>query len=213
MASTERPVATLEEVFGGIDIYLFDQLLRGRIHPSDRIVDVGCGWGRNLTYFLRSGYEVFGVDSDSDAIQDVRRQAAHLAPGLPSTNFHVESIEENSFGDHLGSVVISSAVLHFARDDRQFEAMLAGTWRLVAPGGLFFCRLASTIGMEDRIGLTAAGGRRYTLPDGTERYLVDEALLLAKTKHLGGQLLDPLKTTVVQDQRSMTTWVVRRGGR
>jgi len=31
-----------------------------------------------------------------------------------------------------------------------------------------------------------------------------------RTRALGGQLLDPLKTTVVQDQRSMTTWVVRK---
>jgi hypothetical protein len=55
-----------------------------------------------------------------------------------------------------------------------------------------------------------ADGRRYRLPDGTDRYLVDEAMLMAQTRRLGGRLLDPLKTTVVQGQRSMTTWVVRK---
>jgi hypothetical protein len=40
---------------------------------------------------------------------------------------------------------------------------------------------------------------------------VDEPLLLALTAELGGQLMDPLKTTVVQNQRCMTTWVVRKG--
>jgi hypothetical protein len=30
------------------------------------------------------------------------------------------------------------------------------------------------------------------------------------TAELGGELLDPLKTTVVQNQRSMTTWVMRK---
>ena len=48
------------------------------------------------------------------------------------------------------------------------------------------------------------------MPDGSERYLVDEALLCRLTGELGGQLADPLKTTVVQNQRCMTTWVVRK---
>ncbi|HEY8022506.1 MAG TPA: class I SAM-dependent methyltransferase, partial [Thermoanaerobaculia bacterium] len=105
-------------------------------------------------------------------------------------------------------VVLSSAVLHFARDEAHFRAMLHGTWRLLKPRGLFFCRLASSIGMEDRV--TPLGGRRFRLPDGSERYLVDEPYLLELTAELGGTLLDPLKTTVVQDQRCMTTWVLRK---
>jgi len=105
-------------------------------------------------------------------------------------------------------VVISSAVLHFARDDEHFQSMLHGTWRVLKPGGVFFCRLASSIGMERQIQHLA--GRRFRLPDGSERYLVDEALLVNLTKDLGGQLEDPLKTTIVQDQRCMTAWVVRK---
>ncbi|MQA30435.1 MAG: class I SAM-dependent methyltransferase, partial [Luteitalea sp.] len=106
------------------------------------------------------------------------------------------------------AVVVSSAVLHFARDDEHFEAMLRGTWRPLAPGGLFFCRLASSIGMESRV--SAVGGGRFRLPDGSERYLVDEAKLVKLGRELGGSLLDPIKTTVVQNQRCMTTWVLRK---
>ena len=86
--------------------------------------------------------------------------------------------------------------------------MLRGTWRVLRPGGLFFCRLASTIGIEYQVRRNK--GRRFYLPDGSERYLVDEALLTNWTDDLGGHLLDPLKTTVVQNQRSMTTWVLRK---
>jgi hypothetical protein len=86
--------------------------------------------------------------------------------------------------------------------------MLRGTWRVLKPGGLFFCRLASSIGMEHQVRRVA--GRRFRLPDGSERYLVDEALLLRLTAELGGQLADPLKTTIVQNQRCMTTWIVRK---
>jgi SAM-dependent methyltransferase len=195
--------------FGNIDIYLFDQLLRGRITRRDRIVDAGCGFGRNLVYLLREGFDVYGCDADADAVAEVRALASRLAPAVDTGDrFRVEPLERSSFPDGFASVVISSAVLHFARDDAQFEAMLTGTWRLVRPGGMFFCRLASSIGMEPRVALL--GGGRYRLPDGTTRYLVDEARLLDLTRTLGGQLLDPIKTTVVQDQRSMTTWVLRK---
>jgi SAM-dependent methyltransferase len=194
--------------FGDIDIYLFDQLLRGRIPRGTSILDAGCGSGRNLVYFLRSGYEVFAADSDSRAIETVRGMAAALAPALPVSHFHLEPIESMSFPDAHADTVISSAVLHFARDDEQFEAMLRASWRVLRPRGLFFCRLASNIGMEDRCRRIA--GRRFLLPDGSERYLVDEPMLMRLTAELGGTLLDPLKTTVVQDRRSMTTWVLRK---
>jgi SAM-dependent methyltransferase len=144
------------------------------------------------------------VDEDSRAIRNVR----NLAPDLPADRFRVESIERMSFADAIADVTISSAVLHFARDDDHFEAMLRGSWRVLKPGGLFFCRLASSIGMELQV--RQIEGRRFWLPDGSERYLVDEALLLRLTEDLDGQPADPLKTTIVQNQRCMTTWVVRK---
>ena len=199
---------TLQEQFGQIDIYLFDQLLRGRIAPGARILDAGCGAGRNLAYFLREGYEVFGADQDPRAIEDTRRLAAALAPALPATNFRLEAVEAMSFPDACASVVILSAVLHFARDEQHFRAMLASAWRVLEPGGMLFSRLASNIGMERQVRLLS--GRRYLLPDGSERLLVDEALLMDLTAELDARLLDPLKTTVVQNQRSMTTWVLRK---
>jgi SAM-dependent methyltransferase len=201
-------MADLLEQFGPIDIYLFDQLLRGRIRPGTRILDAGCGSGRNLVYFLRERYEVFGVDSDAAAVDYTRRLAASLAPGLLPANFRVERIEEMSFPDGFSDVVLSSAVLHFARGDEQFIAMLRGTWRVLKPGGLLFCRLATSIGMEGQ--MRPIRGRWCALPDGSERYLVDAELLGKFTEELGGRLMDPLKTTVVHNQRCMTTWVVQK---
>ena len=199
---------TLQEQFGQIDIYLFDQLLKGRISPGMRIVDAGCGAGRNLVYFLRERYEVYAADSDPQAVEGVRSLARALAPSLRASNFRVEAVEHMSFDDACADLVVSNTVLHFARDDAHFESMLLGSWRVLKPGGLFFCRLGSTIGMENQV--KRIQGRRHWSPDGSERYLVDEALLLELTAELGGRLLDPLKTTVVQDQRCMTTWVLRK---
>jgi tellurite methyltransferase len=200
----------LSSLFGPIDVYLFDQLLRGRIRPGMTVFDAGCGGGRNLVFLLSQGFEVLAVDADAEAIRSVRSLAGRLAPRLPATNFRAEAVESSSFPDHAADVVLSSAVLHFARGEAHFRAMLQGSWRLLKPEGLFFCRLASSIGMEDR--MTPLGDRRFLLPDGSRRFLVDEPYLLALTAELGGSLVDPLKTTVVQDQRCMTTWVVRKGG-
>ena len=198
----------LTEDFGDIDIYLFDQLLRGRIAPGMRVIDAGCGGGRNLVYLLKSGYDVAGCDHDPGAVEAVRAMVSRLAPQIPGGNFRVEPIEAMSFPDACADVVLASAVLHFASGDEQFQAMVENLWRVLKPGGMLFARLASSIGIETQV--QRVHGRRHRLPDGSERYLVDERSLIDLTVRLGGELLDPIKTTVVQDQRAMTTWVVRR---
>ena len=198
----------LESQFGQIDIYLFDQLLRGRIRPGMRVFDAGCGQGRNLVYLLRGGWDVSGSDADAASITRVQHLAATLAPALPATNFRVEPVERSTFPDACADVVLSSAVLHFAQDDEHFLAMVHEMWRLLKPGGMLWARLASTIGIEGQV--QPIRGRWSLLPDLSERYLVDAPMLAALTRRLGGHLLDPIKTTVVQDQRSMTTWVLRK---
>jgi SAM-dependent methyltransferase len=198
----------LQAEFGDIDIYLFDQLLKGRIRRGDRVLDAGCGSGRNLVYLLRQGFDVSAVDANPHAIAEVRAMVLRLAPGLAADRFRVEPIERMTFGEAAFTVVLSSAVLHFAPDDAGFDAMIADMWRVLAPGGMLLARLATTIGLESRV--RPLGDRRFRLPDGSERYLADEAMLMDRTTRLGGQLLEPLKTTLVQDQRSMTTWVVRK---
>jgi tellurite methyltransferase len=196
----------LQQQFGQIDIYLFDQLLRGNIVPGMRILDAGCGSGRNLVYLLREGYEIFAADENPNAIAQVSALAAALAPTLSPKNFRSERLETLSFPTASFDVVISNAVLHFARDEAHFDAMLHNLWRVLKPGGLLFCRLASTIGMPHQ----HIAGHRFLSPDGVERYCVDEALLMHLTAKLNAQLVDPLKTTVVQNQRCMTTWVTRK---
>lgn len=196
------------ELFGEIDIYLFDQILKNRFGPATSILDAGCGAGRNLIYFLRSGCRVFGVDQNPEAIRYVRQMAETLLPELPAENFQISSVEKMPFADARFDAVISSAVLHFAENEPHFDQMLDEMWRVLKPEGLLFVRLASSIGLEDKI--TRIEGRRCALPDGSERFLVDEEMLLEATKRLGGDLIEPLKTTNVQNLRCMTTWVVRK---
>ena len=202
------PSAEVRASFGDIDIYLFDQILKGRFDGRRRVLDAGCGDGRNLVYFLRRGFTCFGLDRDAASIERVRGLASALMPGLPSGNFQAGEIDALPWADGAMDAVICSAVLHFAADEAHFARMVRELWRVLAPGGLVFARLASSIGLEARIG--AVSGQRVALPDGSDRFVVDEAMLLQWTERLGGRLLDPIKTTNVQQQRCMTTWCVGR---
>lgn len=197
---------SLQEQFGQIDIYVFDQILRGNLAPGMRVLDAGCGYGRNLVYLLREGCKVFALDLDAEGVEHVRRLAASLDAGLPAENFQVGAIEQMPFPDGFADAVISSAVLHFARDEEHFRAMLMEMWRVLRPGGMLFCRLGSRIGMD----FERVPGGRFLVGDGSEWFLVDEEMLMELTDEMDGVLVDPLKTTIVQDYRCMTTWVLRK---
>ena len=198
----------LTRLVGDIDIYLFDQMLRGRLTPGMRVLDAGCGAGRNIMYLLHAGFEVFASDASADAIASVQSLAATRAPHLPR-----QLPRRADRGDGVARQLRR-------RRDQQCRPPLRAGRRAVrrhdaADVGCPEARRHAVLppGVHNRHGTSCAAalGRWHQLPDGSERYLVDEAMLLALTARLGGVLLDPLKTTVVQDQRSMTTWVVAQG--
>lgn len=216
----EAAPLNLRDWFGDIDLYLFDQLLKGRLKPPLRMLDAGCGTGRNLPYFLRTGFDVYACDADADALDHVREMAAEMvpkpAPGaedlkdppLPDDRFRVEKIESMSFpAGHFG-LVLCNAVLHFAEDEDHFQRMLDGLWRVTAPGGMLFMRLSSTVGIENR--LTRLESGRYRMPTGGEWFLVNEAKLLLATQRLGAEQVEPLRSVNVQNLRCMTTWILRK---
>lgn len=199
----------LRAEFGELDVYLFDQLLRGRVPPTARVIDVGCGGGRNLHYLMRQGYDVHGLDPSRGAIEQVQRHASeHGIPDV-AARFRTETVEATTFEAGAFDFAILNAVLHFARDPAHWNAMVDATWRLLAPGGTLFARLSTTIGIEPH--LVALGDGRYRLPGGTEWFLVDLEGLLAKTAALDAELVDPIKTVNVQNLRTMTTWVLSKG--
>jgi len=200
--------SNLQQLYGNIDIYLFDQLLKGTYDNCRKVLDAGCGGGRNLVYFLRNGYEVYGIDPDRNAINAVNKLSEELSPGNSSGKFKVAAAENMPFEEEYFDLVISSAVLHFAANPGHFEAMLYSMWRVIKPGGYLFARLASDIGIEALV--NSIGDGRYLLPDGSNRFLVNQQQLIDYTRKLNGNLHEPIKTTNVQNLRCMTTWCVRK---
>jgi tellurite methyltransferase len=192
--------SALSGQFGEIDIYVFDQLLRGRFDRRRRVLDAGCGGGRNLPFFIAQGFAISAIDADRASVAAVRRLA-------PQADVRVGELDALPWHAGAFDAVICSAVLHFARDETHFDAMMRELWRVLDRGGLFFARLASSIGIESVLPSTRG---RMRLPDGSERFVVDEPTLVELTRALGGRLIDPIKSTNVQGQRVMTTWVMEK---
>lgn len=199
----------IQSLLGNMDIYLLDQVLKGNIQPGMKILDAGCGEGRNLDYFMKAGgFEVYGIDVNKDMVEYIRLRAKKLDPHINYDHFRQESAEKISFADNFFDLVISNAVLHFAKNEAQWQAMILEMWRVLKPKGIFFCRLATSIGIENRI--QQIEDRRYLLPDGTNRFLADETMILRMTHRLGARFLEPIKTVNVQNSRCMTTWVLTK---
>lgn len=195
---------------GRIDIYLLDQVMRGNIRPEHRLLDAGCGSGRNLEYFFRAGYDVCALDPDPQAVAQTRALAlAHAVEG--ESRIREETLERSTFADQSFDVVICNAVLHFADDAGHFDAMVRRIHELLRPGGMCFARLATNIGIETLVRPSPGRPEGWVeLPDGSSRFVVDLDRLLSVTDALGARLVDPIKTVNVQNLRCMTNWVWRR---
>ncbi|WP_018477512.1 class I SAM-dependent methyltransferase [Pontibacter roseus] len=202
------PITSLKAQFGDLDLYLFDQLLKGRIQKGMKLLDAGCGTGRNLHYLLQAGVQVYAADVSEEAVRRVRHMTLEVAPTLPARNFVVADVEAMPFFDAEFDVVLCSAVLHFARSEAHFRAMVQEMWRVLRPGGMLFCRFGTTIGLEGK--LEHLQERLYRMAHGPVWFLADEELLLKLEQQLGSERLEPLKTVLVEQERAMTTWVLRK---
>lgn len=186
--------------FKGIDIYLLDQLLKGRLTPEMKVLDAGCGGGRNIRWLLQEGYDVTAIDINAAAIGQLKADfPAHKEGMLVSRieDFHT-TLTYN--------FILCNAVLHFAERHSQFEAMFGRLVELLAPDGLLFIRMTSSIGLEDRLGPGAQGV--YDLPDGSRRYLLSRSQVDQLLRAHGLRLIEPVKTVFVDGLRSMTTLVL-----
>lgn len=194
---------SIEEVIGSTDIYLVDQIMKGRYKAIDIILDAGCGYGRNLHWFLRNDVVIYGIDQDAGAIHDLQRRHSTIAE-----RFCQSAVEKTPFENGQFDHIISSAVLHFARGTGHFLQMVAEMVRVLKPGGSIFIRMTSDIGIEDRV--QPVGDGVYDIPDGSRRFLLTRTLLADIMSGHGLSFLEPLKTVNVNDIRCMSTLVLGR---
>lgn len=208
MNSLSATVKELNHLLGNIDIYLLDQVLKGRFPKNFKILDAGCGEGRNLVYFIRSGYKVYGLDKNEDAIKMLRYLAKSINPDYPVSRFVSGDVAKMPYNDQQFDAIVSSAVLHFAENEMHFLEMIAELHRMLKPSGVLFARMATIVGMEHSV--EPLGEGKYLLPDGSVRFLLTRELLEKITNEFGFELIEPFKTVVVHHQRCMSTLVARK---
>ena len=193
----------IQSQLGQTDIYLIDQIMKGRYKPDDIILDAGCGSGRNMHWFLQNNFNITGIDINEAAIQELKDKY----PGLRNT-FSVLPVENTGFADNRFDHIICSAVLHFVNSTTQFKSMLNELVRVLKPGGSLFIRMTSDIGIEDKVELIADGV--YVIPDGSTRFLLTRQLLAGCMQQNKLSFIEPIKTTNVDDVRCMSTLLLQK---
>ena len=198
----------LNRLLGNVDLYLLDQLLKGRFTQNMKILDVGCGEGRNAVYFLHNNYPIFGIDPNEVAIQYCRFLAKSIQPETDIHRFQVGDGAAIPFHEAAFDAVLSSAVLHFAEGHAHFWKMIAEIHRVLQPGGIFWMRMCTGFGkiLEESLEL---GEGRYALPDGSERYVL-QPQGLGELEGMGFRFLESPKTVHVLGQREMGVFLMEK---
>ena len=189
-------------LLGNTDIYLLDQIMKGRYTPPASVLDAGAGGGRNLHWFVQQGFKVFGTDQNPEAIEALKQNY----PGVPESRFWVAQVESMPFPEAHFHHIISCAVLHFAESHQHFEQMFGELIRVLKPGGSLFIRVATDVGLTQQI--VPLGQGRFQLPDGTDRYLLTRPMLETQMQRHQLRWLEPFKTVLVDELRSMAVLVL-----
>ncbi len=110
----------------------FIQELRAR-RPGARVLDLGCGYGKNAVLLEELGFEVHGVDVAPAAVERCRRWVRH------PERFHVASVDRLPAPDAGFDAVLDVGCLHLV-DEAVRARGVAELARVLVPGGLLYTR-------------------------------------------------------------------------
>ncbi len=149
-----------------------------------RILDVGCGGGRDLRAFRERGYETFGIDP-SPALVEIARQysGAELA---------VVKVENLEFEEKFDGVWACASLLHLPRTE--LPEALRRIHRSLIAGGVFF--LSVQAGQGEKFG---EDGRFYA------RY--GESEIRFEVHAVGFDILETWETSDTLPGRTQICWV------
>ncbi len=191
-------IKDIQNQINKIDLYLLEQILKGRYLEGEKILDAGCGTGRNIELFLKNDFKVYGVDRNPEVIDLLNKTNLVTI----DNKFQVAELDKLPFEDGFFDHIICNAVLHFAEDTNHFFQMFQELLRVLKTKGSMFIRMTSVFGIEGRVQLLNNGV--YKIPDGTNRFLLDNTILEKINTEFKVEFIEPLKTVNVNNKRSMS---------
>lgn len=106
------------------------------IPPNGKIIDIGCGSGRDAKVFSERGYEVTGIDFSSKMIEVAQEKA-------PQADFHVMDMRFLNFDPIFDGAWANASLLHLSKNE--FLHVLEKIFQCLKPNGLFFIKLKKGI--------------------------------------------------------------------
>ncbi|ADF52125.1 MULTISPECIES: class I SAM-dependent methyltransferase [Flavobacteriaceae] len=187
-------------LIGNVDIYVIDQILKGRYQEGQSILDAGCGKGRNLKWSYQNDFELYGIDKDVDFLAFAKAEYPEYGK-----NFSVGSLDKLPYDQNSFDHILCCAVLHFAQSQTQFTAMFSELVRVLKPNGSLLIRMASNIGLD-------GNAPEITYKENGQKgtYYLTRERIENLLKEFTVELIEPVKTTNVQDERAMTTLVFKK---
>jgi len=137
-------------------IELVGRQQRGRL----KLIDLGCGEGRNAVAFARYGFDVVGLDVSEPGLEKTRRHAAEAGVDVRTVHADVLTCEL----DETYDVVFSTGTLHYLPREIR-EERFAHFKRATAPNGLH----AVTVFVETNRRRILSGRASFSDTTGTGR--------------------------------------------
>lgn len=184
------------------DIYLIDQIFKGRYQNDDSVLFAGCGTGRNMAWFYNQNFNISAVDKNDETLAVVKETYPNIS-SIVKGNLNGLHYKNENFNH-----IICSAVLHFAESEKEFDVWFKELIRVLKPEGSLFIRMTTNIGVQQTI--KEIGKGIYYLKDETNRFLITRKKLEKLLLQFNLELIEPFKTTVVEDLRSMATIVLKK---
>jgi tellurite methyltransferase len=187
---------------GQLNLHLLEQVRNGQIQPQMKILEIGCGYGHNIRFFIKHGYDAYGIDKSEEAIQLIKEYLPGWNPSLKTENFQVAEPLTLPFQEGFFDYTYALHFSEFTNNADSLAPLLKEALRVVKPSGVLFLQLETNIGLEGKV--LHLTGNRYLMQDGQEKILISETELNNLVKSLNCNSLLPMTTLMYHSKKSYT---------
>ncbi|WKK76408.2 class I SAM-dependent methyltransferase [Marivirga salinae] len=198
----------LNSELGNIDLYWLDFILKGYLPDDAKVLDAGCGEGRNLTYCLKNNLDIFGIDQNPEAINFLKLIAKKYKLGDLDARFQVMKLDKILFPDSTFDIIIGSAVLHFAKNVAHFNMMINELIRLLKPNGKIFIRTMTDRYFPENIVELEEGV--FQFQNKQIRFVINADVFVENLRDRQLELIEPYKEVLVENRHTMGTFMFQK---